>query len=275
MRHTPVAHITSSGVSRRSALGGLAAAALGTLALAAPASAHPIRTLYIAGDSTASIKPLDVYPETGWGMGLGYYLTPHARVANHAVNGRSSKSFIDEGRLAGLLSTAASGDVLLIQFGHNDAKPDAERHTDPWGSYQDYLAQYVDAARAHGMTPVLATSIERRRFRSDGTAYSTHGDYPEAMRQLAQKKHVPLIDLQRQSLALWQQLGPERTKDYFLHTEDGRRDNTHLSEVGAAAIAQLAAIGLQGTGALSPRDLRRLDELVPHGWFERPETVPA
>jgi len=254
---------TGNTVSRRSVVGGLAGVA-GAALLAAPAAASGLspRTLYIAGDSTASIKHPSARPEAGWGMALPYFATPHVRIANRAVNGRSSKSFIDQGRLESIAATLAPGDTLLVQFGHNDSKPDTERYTDPWGTYQRCLSRYVEAARSAGAKPVFATSIERRRFRSDGTAYSTLGDYPEAMRELGIQLGVPVLDLQAQSLALWQRLGPEETKRYFLHTEDGRRDNTHLQPLGASTIANLAANGLSVLGELAPHETRRLDELV-------------
>ncbi|MYS53198.1 rhamnogalacturonan acetylesterase, partial [Streptomyces sp. SID6013] len=131
---------------------------------------HP-RTLYIAGDSTAAQKYSDAAPETGWGMALPFFLRHDLRVANHAVNGRSSKSFVDEGRLDVVLGAIRPGDFLLIQFAHNDEKDeDPTRYTEPWTTYQDCLRMYVDGARARGARPVLATPVERRRFDAEGNA---------------------------------------------------------------------------------------------------------
>ena len=165
------------------------AAAVGAVPLtfaatgAAQATGRRARTLYIAGDSTAAQKYADAAPETGWGMALPFFLHKDLPVANHAVNGRSSKSFVDEGRLAVILRQIRPGDFLLIQFGHNDAKKeDPARYTEPWSTYQSHLRQYIDGARARGARPVLATSVERRKFDAAGKALPTHGDYPAAMR---------------------------------------------------------------------------------------------
>ncbi|WP_114558191.1 rhamnogalacturonan acetylesterase [Desertihabitans aurantiacus] len=226
------------------------------------------QTVHIAGDSTAAPKTAAVHPEAGWGMALPFYLDPAWQVANHAVNGRSSKSFIDEGRLAVVLAEIRPGDVLIVQFGHNDAKvDDPSRCTEPWTSYREHLAEYVRGARAADALPVLVTSVERRSFDPEGRALPTHGDYPEAMRTLARDLAVPLIDVQVESLALWQQLGPEATLRWFLHTDDGRRDDTHFSPLGASAVAAMVARGLDSTAALPAGAVRRLTEDVPVSWF--------
>ncbi|MBT2250311.1 rhamnogalacturonan acetylesterase [Arthrobacter sp. BHU FT2] len=271
--------ITSHTLSRRSALIALGAASLSAAAVpayAATPDAPVEKTLYLAGDSTAAQKHQDVRPEAGWGMGLPYYLTPLLAVSNHAVSGRSSKSFVDEGRLAAILAEIKAGDILLIQFGHNDQKAeDPKRYTEPWTTYQDYLRQYVDGARQKGAVPVLATPVERRRFDRAGNAYTSHGDYPAAMRALAAEKGVPLLDLQAHTLALWQQLGPEETKKYFLYTDAGLRDNTHFQTKGAAAIARIAVQELGSTSVIEARHSRRLDEVIPESWFTWPEgTTP-
>lgn len=229
-----------------------------------------MRTLYIAGDSTAAQKFADAAPETGWGMALPYFLGKGLSVSNHAVNGRSSKSFFDEGRLDAILGVIAPGDLLLIQFGHNDEKAaDPVRYTEPWTTYQDYLRLYVDGARARGARPVLATSVERRKFDSGGNAVPTHGDYPAAMRALAEEEHVALLDIQAQSIALWQELGVEETKKYFNWTET-EQDNTHFNPPGAIALARLVAAGLVRRRVLAHRDVRRLDDVIPESWITWP-----
>jgi lysophospholipase L1-like esterase len=233
------------------------------------------RTLYIAGDSTAAQKYSDAEPETGWGMALPFFLKKDLPVANRAVNGRSSKSFIDEGRLAAILGTIRPGDVLLVQFGHNDEKKDdPTRYTEPWTTYQDCLREYIEGARAHGARPVLATSVERRRFDADGNAQPTHGDYPAAMRALAEKERVALLDIQALSLALWQRLGVEETKKYFNWTAT-EQDNTHFNPPGAIAVARLVARELLRTRVLAPSDVVRLDEDVPESWITWPEASSA
>ncbi|MFE4818210.1 rhamnogalacturonan acetylesterase [Streptomyces sp. NPDC056704] len=236
-------------------------------------AAQRCRTLYIAGDSTAAQKYADAAPETGWGMALPFFLREQLAVANHAVNGRSSKSFIDEGRLEVVLEAIRPGDLLLVQFGHNDEKSaDPTRYTEPWTTYQDYLRQYVDGARAHGARPVLATPVERRKFDADGNAVPTHGDYPAAMRALAEEEHVALLDIQALSIALWQRLGVEETKKYFNWTAT-EQDNTHFNPPGAIAVARLVAAELLHRRVLAHRDVRRLDEEVPESWITWPDAA--
>ncbi|MEU5216995.1 rhamnogalacturonan acetylesterase [Streptomyces sp. NPDC020807] len=221
------------------------------------------RTLFVAGDSTAAQKYADAAPETGWGMALPFFLHRELTVANHAVNGRSTKSFLDEGRLDALLPDVRPGDVLLVQFGHNDSKSaDPTRYAAPWGAYRDNLRVFVEAARSRGALPVLATSVERRKFAADGTALRTHGEYPAAMRATAAESDVPLLDVEALSLALWQRLGPEATKTYFNWTAT-EQDNTHFNPPGAIEVARLVASELLRTEVLAPRETRRLDDDIP------------
>ncbi|MCW8380341.1 rhamnogalacturonan acetylesterase [Streptomyces justiciae] len=262
-------------ISRRQ----VTAAALGAVPLAfaatGTAQAAPLRnrTLYIAGDSTAAQKYADAAPETGWGMALPFFLHKDRPVANHAVNGRSSKSFVDEGRLDVILGAIRPGDFLLIQFGHNDEKSaDPTRYTEPWTTYQDYLRLYIDGARAHGARPVLATSVERRKFDAAGNALPTHGDYPAAMRALAEEEGVALLDIQALSLALWQRLGVEETKTYFNWTAT-EQDNTHFNPPGAIAVARLVVRELLRTRVLRPQDVCRLDDEIPTSWITWPEAT--
>jgi lysophospholipase L1-like esterase len=252
----------------------LAAVPVGLAATGTAQAAQRRRTLYIAGDSTAAQKYADAAPETGWGMALPFFLREQLEVANHAVNGRSSKSFVDEGRLDVILGAIRPGDFLLIQFGHNDEKSaDPTRYTEPWTTYQDYLRQYVDGARARGARPVLATSVERRKFDADGNAVPTHGDYPAAVRALAEEECVALLDIQALSIGLWQGLGVEGTKKYFNWTAT-EQDNTHFNPPGAIAVARLVAAELLHRRVLAHRDVRRLDEEVPESWITWPD-APA
>ncbi|HEY9330061.1 MAG TPA: rhamnogalacturonan acetylesterase [Streptomyces sp.] len=272
-------------LTRRQTAAAIAALPL-ALATAATAAAHAPggrprpRTVHIAGDSTAAQKYADAAPETGWGMALPFFLGRTLTVANYAMNGRSSKSFIDEGRLAALLEEVRGGDLLLIQFGHNDEKTeDPARGTDPYTTYQDYLRQYVNGARSRGARPVLLTPVERRRFADDGTAKPTHGAYPAAMRALAAEERVPLLDLQALTLARWQELGPDGTLEYFNWLEpgqspnypDGRQDNTHFQPRGAIEAARLVARALVAGKVLAPRDVRRTDSAIPPEWITWPQ----
>ncbi|MEU9733558.1 rhamnogalacturonan acetylesterase [Streptomyces sp. NPDC048002] len=258
-------------LSRRQVAGAAVAAALPLTFGTAHAGEHRRpRTLFIAGDSTAAQKYADAAPETGWGMALPFFLRKGLAVSNHAVNGRSSKSFVDEGRLDALLADVRPGDFLLVQFAHNDEKTtDPTRYTEPWTTYLDHLRLYIDGARRRGARPVLATAVERRRFDADGNALPSHGDYPAAMRSLAEQDRVPLLDVQALSLALWQSLGVEETKKYFNWTAT-EQDNTHFNPPGAIAVARLVARELLRTRVLRPQDLRRLDEEIPESWITWP-----
>lgn len=269
--------ITAVSLTRRQAVSAalaaapLAAAATGT----ARAAGRRTRTLYIAGDSTAAQKYADEAPETGWGMALPFFVRDEVTVADHAVNGRSSKSFIDEGRLAAILDGIRPHDILLVQFAHNDEKSaDPTRYTEPWTTYQDCLRRYIDGARQHGARPVLATPVERRRFDADGNAVPTHGDYPAAMRALAEAERVPLLDIEALSLALWQRLGVEETKTYFNWTAT-EQDNTHFNPPGAIAVARLVAGELLRTRVLTPHDVVRLHDEIPPSWITWPEASTA
>ncbi|MGX1031284.1 lysophospholipase L1-like esterase [Streptomyces ambofaciens] len=259
----------------------VAAAAVSSIPLAfavtpgAHAGGRRPRTLFIAGDSTAAQKYSDAAPETGWGMALPFFLRRELGAANHAVNGRSSKSFVDEGRLDAVLGAIRPGDLLLVQFAHNDEKDeDPARHTEPWTTYQDYLRMYVDGARARGARPVLATPVERRRFDAEGNAVPSHGEYPAAMRALAREEGVTLLDVQALSLALWQRIGVEGTKAYFNWTAT-EQDNTHFNPPGAIAVARLVARELLRGRVLGHRDVRRLDEEIPESWISWPAPATA
>jgi len=204
-------------------------------------------TIYTIGDSTMANKKAKVYPETGWCQVLNQYFDKTVTIKNHAVNGRSSKSFIDEGRWQSVLDSLQEGDVVFIQFGHNDQKEyDSTRYTTPYGTYSENLERFVNESREKGASPVLFTSIVRRKFGEDGLLIDTHGDYPVAARNLAEKLSVPMIDLQKISESWINNLGNENSKEMFLWTEpnerfpEGRKDDTHLSEKGANEVAQKA-----------------------------------
>lgn len=225
------------------------------------------RHVFVAGDSTAAPKSVDARPETGWGMALPFYLSPALVVENHARNGRSSKSFLDEGRLEPILAALRAGDVLVVQFGHNDQKSeDPSRYTEPWSTYQEHLTAYVSAGRDRGAVPVLATPAERRRFDDAGAAVESHGEYPDAVRALAAELDVPLLDVQRATLDLWQALGPDESRTCFNITERVE-DNTHFSPRGAGAVARVVARGLADAGVLRPAEVRRLDQAPRDDWF--------
>jgi len=242
---------------RFTSIGSLAGAflALGGLAVAAAVEA-PV--LHLIGDSTLADKPLDPpQPERGWGMALRDLFKDPARVANHAQNGRSTKSFIDEGRWQAVLDRLKAGDFVLIQFGHNDQKSeDPARFAAATGAYADNLRRFAREARAAGATPLLATPVVRRRWNDAGAFYDTHGDYPAAVRAVATELTVPLLELHRATADLVRSHGAEGSKKLFLWIEpgsyatlpDGKRDDTHFSAYGASAVAALAVAEMRRTG---------------------------
>lgn len=206
-------------------------------------------TLFLAGDSTVTDQPASGYPYAGWGQMLPALFKHDVCVDNHAVSGRSSRSFIEEGRLDALLTRIKAGDFLLIQFGHNDEKADPQRSTDAHTTFKEYLRRYIDAARAVQAQPVLITPVQRRYFDEEGRLLDTHGEYIPAVRELAVECGVPLIDLAEKTRGLLEHMGPEGSKALFMWTLPGEylnfpagmEDNTHFQETGAARIAELVA----------------------------------
>ena len=206
--------------------------------------AQPEKTLYVAGDSTASDYPEELYPRAGWGQALPALLQRTA-VINAAVSGRSSRSYIAEGRLERLADCLRKGDLLFIQFGHNDEKDDPDRATDAHTALPRFLRRFVEAAREKGALPVLLTPIARRRF-ANGTLTDTHGEYPAAIRALAAVEEAPLLDAERATFAAVAALGEDASKAWFLHLPAGHRnypdgiaDDTHLCFDGAYEVAGL------------------------------------
>jgi len=213
------------------------------------------RTIFIAGDSTAKTYSGDQYPQMGWGQQLPYFLPEGYRIINMAQGGRSSKSFIDEGWFEIIKREIKKNDILLIQFGHNDNKPEEYRRTDPFTTYQEYLTVYVNTAREKEAVPVLLTSVSRRSVR-DGVLYNSHYPYTDAMRELAWKLKVPLIDMTEITMRLYNEVGLEECRKFFVQVPgglypgfpEGVEDNTHFNETGATVMAALIARELKEKG---------------------------
>ncbi len=233
------------------------------LLLLSSAAAHaaPVR-LFIAGDSTAAEYGPERAPQAGWGQALQSYLDPaRFEVRNHAKGGRSTRSFIDEGRLDAIGRELRRGDVLLIQFGHNDAKfEDRTRYTDPDSDYPRMLMRYVQVARDKGATPVLVTPVARLLY-DFGSLLDTHARYTLAMQQLATREHVALIDLNDRSMRWIRALGEQGARPYFLFVpEQHKADGTHFSVAGANAVACLVLReAVQVLPALQPALVRDID----------------
>jgi len=205
-------------------------------------------TVYTIGDSTMANKKAEVFPETGWGQVFQNFFDSKVKVSNHSVNGRSSKSFIDELRWKVVFDSLKRGDYVFIQFGHNDEKADKPAvYADAMTDYPRNLEKYIKETRSKGATPILLTSIVRRKFDASGKLTNTHGLYPEAVREVAAREKVYLIDMQLLTESLINSLGDEASKKMYLWTlpdkkfPEGRKDDTHLSVLGANTIAALAA----------------------------------
>ncbi len=214
--------------------------------------------IYWAADSTVQYNSILTYPQTGIGQMMHLFLKPEVTVCNHAINGRSTKSFLEQGRLAAIEEKIQPEDFLFIQFGHNDEKKeDPLRFTEPFGAYSDNLKIYIETARKKKAYPVLITPIERRRFDANGNlGPGEHAEYVKAMKQVAKECDVPLIDLYTRSRELLSKLGPEGAKqiyisvgpDIYPNFPDGKEDLTHLCVRGAICYASYIAEGLKALG---------------------------
>lgn len=212
----------------------------------------PKITVYLIGDSTAADKSFKEFPETGWGMPFHYFFGPDATVDNRAKNGRSTRTFIQEGRWKAVTNRLKPGDYVLIQFGHNDEVPTKRSYTTP-SEFTGNLVRFIRETRAKKAFPILLTPVTRRSFDSLGNLIDTHAQYAALTREVARKQHVPLIDVDAQSMALVKRFGPERSKylyDYVSPGEnpnfpEGHEDNTHFSELGARKMAEIVANGIR------------------------------
>ena len=208
-----------------------------------------MNTIYIIGDSTVDDNQP---PFRGWGWALPRYVREGVTVKNHALSGRSSRSFRAEGLFEPVEKALGPGDLLLIQFGHNVEKDD-ERHTDPDTTFPEELWRYCAAALSRGAQPVLITPVCRRFFGGDGSLFYTHGEYPRAIRILAAEKGIPLCDLKAASRALYRSLGEQGTAELFVRLApgenpdfpEGHDDRSHFNPHGATVIAGLVAEGLK------------------------------
>lgn len=253
--------------------------------------ADNVVTVFMIGDSTMANKSLDAdNQERGWGHVLGGFFSENIRVENHAVNGRSSKSFIDEGRWQEVLNRIRPGDYVLIQFGHNDEKADEKRHTDPGTTFDANLRKFVTETRSKGGIPVLFNSIVRRNFGENANAIAaddvrsekstaveegdklvdTHGKYLDSPRNVAREMKVCFIDLNDATRKLVESYGVEGSKRLFMWIPEGvspacpkgRQDNTHLNVFGARKVASLAADSLASHFPELAKEVRHYDYVV-------------
>ncbi len=209
--------------------------------------------IYLIGDSTVSEKQLAAYPETGWGMPFSkFFDTATTVVVNRAQNGRSTKTFMADNLWKPIVAELKKGDLVLIQFGHNDeVKTKAQATTEK--EFEKNLHQYIAETKAHQAIPVLITPPARRSFDKAGNLEDTHKVYSALVRQVAAEDHVVFIDLDTQSQEVLKSLGPENSAWLFNHLKpgehpnypEGKVDNTHFSELGARQMAEIVYKGLK------------------------------
>lgn len=203
--------------------------------------------IFMIGDSTMKYNNYFRYPQTGWGQVLHLFTKNQWIVEDHAENGRSTKSFIDEKRFETVLNRMEKGDYLICQFGHNDEKvQDPNRYTEPYGTYQENLKYIADSFTSKGGHVVFATSITRHQF-ENGVCINSHGEYPNAMLDFCHKNGYTCIDLNKLTMELYTKLGEEETKSFhmifqsneFHYYPEGKDDHSHLVYKGAVAICEL------------------------------------
>ena len=203
-------------------------------------------TVYLIGDSTMADKEVKAYPETGWGMPFHYFFDSTVTVDNRAKNGRSTRTFIEEGRWKPVVENLKEGDYVLIQFGHNEEVPTKKSYPSR-EQFTANLVKFVTESRNKKAVPVLITPVARRKFDSSGKIEETHAIYTQLVREVASKYKVPLIDLDQKSQELVQQFGPDDSKylyNYLApgenpHYPEGHKDDTHFSELGARKMAEI------------------------------------
>lgn len=221
--------------------------------------------LRLMGDSTMADKDLSYEnPERGWGQRLKSHVDTNVIVANYAQNGRSTKSVQTLGIWDNVKRDLKAGEYLFIQFGHNDSKEsDTTRYAAPFGAYQENIRSFVDYALSVGARPVLFTPVSRRWFDDKGNLkVNCHGDYPEAVSQVAKEYGLPLIDANKVTQEWLISLGDEASRKYYMWIDkgvnpkhpDGKIDNTHTNVAGARQIVNL----------LLPEIVKVIPELASH-----------
>ncbi len=253
----------------KTAIKAIAMAGLAAL-VACTSSPEAKKKIYMIGDSTMANKPTEKgNQERGWGQMLPLCFDSMVVVSNHAINGRSTKSFIDQGRWDAVRDSLVAGDYVIIQFGHNDEKADTARHTEPWGDYIANLRRFAREAKEKGATPIICNSIVRRNFAKVADAVAqddkagqseqldaegdslieTHGEYLAAAQKAAEEEGVLFIDMNKMTRELVQGYGPIKSRELYVWAEpgtveaypDGKKDNTHLNIEGATKVSHMAA----------------------------------
>lgn len=209
---------------------------------------HQIK-IYLIGDSTVCLYGPRQFPINGWGMPFADYFNANITIDNRAKGGRSTRTFLEENRWQPIVDSLQSGDYVIMQFGHNDEAKEpqyAARYT-PVPDYKKNLTKFIMETREKKANPILVTPVSRRNFDKDGNAKETHTEYTAAVFEIGKQYQVPVIDLDRRSRELYQQLGPVKSKLLFMELDSaehpnypvGRHDNTHFNEYGARLMAEI------------------------------------
>lgn len=211
--------------------------------------------IFMMGDSTMKYNNIYSYPQVGWGQVLHLFAKNEWLIEDHAENGRSTKSFIEEKRFETILNRLASGDFVICQFGHNDEKiQDQTRYTTPYGTYQENLKYFAEEVEKRGAHIVFATSITRHKF-ENGKCINSHQDYPQAMLDFAAKNGYTCVDLNQLTMDLYTSIGEEESKKFHMIFEAGtyaahpeaKDDHSHLVYEGALMVAELFVRALMKT----------------------------
>ena len=207
-----------------------------------------VPTLYLCGNSTVVDQHYE--PWASWGQMITRWFGPEVAISNHAESGLTARTFIASNRLDKILTTLKKGDYVFVEFGHNDEKE--KRPGDgAWYHYQYQLKIFVDQVRKKGAEIVFCTPTQRRAFNDDKkTLRNTHGDFPAAMKMVAEKENVPLIDLNQSTKVFFEALGFEDSKRALVHYPAemyGRKleDNTHFNPYGAYEVAKCVVMGMK------------------------------
>lgn len=234
-----------------------------------------VPTIYLCGNST--VVDQNYEPWASWGQMITRWFGPEVAVSNHAESGLTARTFIGSFRLDKILTTLKKGDYVFVEFGHNDEKE--KRPGDgAWYHYQYQLKIFVDQVRKKGAEIVFCTPTQRRQFTANGKdILNTHGDFPAAMKMVADKENVPLIDLNKMTTELYLAVGPEESKNMLVHYPKeayGKKleDNTHFNPFGAYEVAKCVVMGIKQLNLPLVKYLRSdwqdFDPTHPDNWRE-------
>lgn len=220
-----------------------------------------VPTVYLCGNST--VVDNDNEPWASWGQMITRFFTDKVCIANHAESGLSANTFVGGRRLEKIVSQMKRGDYVLVEFGHNDQKQKGPGKG-AYYSFSYYIKQFIDEARLKGAKPILVTPTRRRQFDKNGKIKDTHADYPAAIRDIAARENIPVIDLQEMTKVLCEAMSEEESKRLYVHypanTFPGQtqefKDNTHFSTYGAYEVAKCVIEGMKKAGLPITKELR-------------------